>query len=139
MPSEALMEVEDLTDYKGFEWLGYDLVIENGDFVFGADGDLKSHDNPLVSFSEVLKHKSQVAGNLVHDVFPRRIPVAIRAAANAIAADPRVAGVRILGGAWRQDENNQADIRYYVVRLALTLASGDTINNLVLPVYRVED
>lgn len=124
-----------LIQYNGWEWLGLDLKLEAGDLAFGSDGDFLAHADHILSFAQCLTYKSQVAGNLVVDVFPRRITIALKAAVRAIAADPRVESVRITNGAWYRDTNNKPDIQFYVVEVLITLTSGDVLSNVVLPIY----
>lgn len=127
-----------LADYLNWAWLGLDIRLVNGDLEFGPDGDFLLHDQPIESFADCMKYVSQVAGNLSPSAQPYKIHNVIKAGVNAIAADPRVKSVKILGGEWRVVDDTvrptQIDTRFYVVRVKIVLISGDVINNLVLPV-----
>lgn len=126
------------SNYLQWNWLGRDLQLENGDIVFGPDGDILSHTDPIQSFSSLLKYKSQVAGSLVQDSFPHRIHTAISAAVNAMRTDPRVRSVKILNGKWRVSDTTttpeQEDMRFYIIIVRIVLESGDILDNLSLPV-----
>lgn len=126
-------------DFLNWSWLGLDLKLITGDLDFGSDGDLLAHTQPIESFADVLKYKSQVAADRVANAQPYRIHNVIRAATNAIVNDPRVKSVKIEKGEWRVIDAtvvpNVIDVRFYTVTVTVTLATGDVINNLVLPVF----
>lgn len=136
----TVQTLDDIAAARFLRWdyLGRDIRLVDGDLAFGGDGDLLAHAEPVISFGEVLRYKSQVAASLVPDSIPSRIHIAIRAAINAILDDPRVKSVKIMGGDWRVVNDGVeppvTDTKFYVANVSVGLTSGDTIENLVLPV-----
>lgn len=123
--------------FAGYEWLGYDLKLVDGDLAFGDNGDLLVHTNPVESFVALLQHKANVAGNLVLDT--RNPARAMRAAVRAIEADPRVQSVRVNQIDWDDlypDDltNPTKNYRVLVATCNIQLVSGDLLNNFVLPI-----
>lgn len=116
---------------QGFDWLGFDIKLVDGDFAFGGDGDLLVHDHPVESFAACLQYAMQVAGNLVFD--PSNPSRAVRAALAAVNADPRIQEAQLLKSEFGVSPNGTTDVTTLVISLTLVLTSGDTFKNMVFP------
>lgn len=123
--------------FAGYEWLGYDIKLVDGDLSFGTNGDLLIHTNPVESFVALLQYRANVAGNAVLDT--RNPAKAMRAALAAIETDPRVQRVVTKKIDWddlypNDPTSDTKNYRVLVATVTIQLVTGDVMDNFVLPI-----